>query len=326
MGVFRDLIFRLKYGNDSDIEELMKNREEIRAEIKSLLKEKREIELRIEKVLAAREETRIRVEKQMEMEKKGKKQGVGKAEEKTGILGKAGIFRKIGKKQDQGKGKEIPGKEGEKSPEIRKKAARKKEGVSPHGGTGTAGKEIDSEVMEAAELMSETIAEAELEAGTGAGKKVKAGMRTAIKAEKEEGTKAETEAGVKTGSGKDVKTEMGTEEGTEVETGAGTGVGKEESDKKTPSEKKDKFSALFSSQMTSENEDDSGKMTKDGKGKDEKPSAGFFGGDLLEELLNDDTLNAEEEKNILKFIEDTSTEELIRDLRDVREQLIAESS
>lgn len=300
MGVFGNLIFRLKYGNDSDIEELMKNREEIRAEIKSLLKEKREIEIRIDKVLAAREETRKRVEKQLEMEKKGRKQRDRKAEEKTGILEKAGILRKIGKKQDQKSGKEIQGKkEKEENPEIRKKTGRKKEKISTHSGPEDKEKEIDSEVEEVAELMAETIEEAELEAG----------LKTGGKTGAEPGERAGVETGAEPG------------ERARVETGDGTEEGK----KKTPSGKPDKYSALFSNQISPENEDDSGKTTKDGKGKDEKPSASFFGGDLLEELLNDDSLDTEEEQNILKFIEDTSTEELIKNLIYVREQLFAES-
>ncbi|AKB25748.1 hypothetical protein MSMTP_2279 [Methanosarcina sp. MTP4] len=293
MKVFRDLIFRLKYGDESDIEKLMKNREEIRAEIKSLMKKKREIETRIDKVLAAQEETRKRVEKQMEMEKKGRKQRAGKAGEKTGILGKTGILRRIGGKQDQGSGKKIPEKDGKK-PEIRKKKERKKEEIFLQEGTEDAKKVIDSEVEEAAELMAETIIEAELEAG----------LKT--------GGKTEANPGERSG----VETEAKTE----------TGVETEARDKKTPSGKTDKFSALFSSQISPENEDDSEKTTKDEKGKDGKTSADFFGADLLEELLNDDSLNEEEEQSILKFIEDTSTEELISGLRDVREKLFIAGS
>ncbi|HII02635.1 TPA: hypothetical protein HA351_13650 [Methanosarcinaceae archaeon] len=291
MGVFRDLIFRLKYGNDSDIEELMKNREEIRAEIKSLVKEKREIELRIDKVLAAREETRKRVEKQMEMEKKERKQRAGKTGEKSGILEKTGILREIRRKQNQGSGKEIPEKE-RKKPEIRKKTERKKEEVFPYDGPEDTKKAIDSEVEEVAELMAKTIAEAELEAG----------LKT--------GEKTEADSGEREVMGMRLGTEVGTETG----------------DEKIPSGKPDKYSALFSNQILPENEDYSEKTTKDGKEKGEKLSTGFFEGGLLEEFFNDDSLNTEEEQSILKFIEDISTEELIRDLKDVREQLFATSS
>lgn len=96
-------------------------------------------------------------------------------------------------------------------------------------------------------------------------------------------------------------------------------------EEKTPSGT-DKVSTLFSNPFPVENKDDSGKKEKEGKKKDEKIAGGFFGDDLLEELLNDDSLNVEEEQTILKFIGEASTEDLIKDLRYVQKQLIKTSS
>ncbi len=84
--------------------------------------------------------------------------------------------------------------------------------------------------------------------------------------------------------------------------------------------------SLFSNPVPVENKADSEKKEKDGKKKDEKIAGGFFGDDLLEELLNDDSLNIEEEQPILKFIGEASAEDIIKDLRYVKKQLIKTSS